>query len=281
MAKLLSYIPLPNNGAGIYNNYISNGVQHFDTDQYDGRVDYNLSTTTHLFGRYTIADFNNYSPAAYGNAGGGPSAFSFSGDSIDRNQSLAVGIDHSFSPNFITDARFGFYRYRIRVQPNDAGTTPAQDAGLPGLNTGSPSTTGMPAFYVQGNGGFNFGYALGVNQCNCPLKETENQFQWVDNWTKITGDHTIKFGADIRRSQQQRIPSDLHRSGEITFTDAVTGNPDIDNLAAGLASTGSGLGAYLLGLPATFGRYYTAYNYYPGLRETRIFLFAQDSWRIT
>jgi hypothetical protein len=281
MQNLLSLIPLPNNGSGIYNNYISDGVQKFDTDQYDGRVDYNLNSTTHIFSRYTIADYNNDAPAAYGAAGGGPSAFSFSGDSIDRNQSLAVGLDHTFSPSLITDGRFGFYRYRIRVEPNDAGTTPATDAGLPGLNTGSASTTGLPALYVTGNGGFNFGYGLGVNQCNCPLKETENQFQWVDNWTKISGDHTIKFGVDVRRAQQQRIPSDLHRSGEITFTDSVTGNPDVDNVAAGLASTGSGLASYLLGLPSTFGRYYTAYDYYPGLRETRLFLFVQDSWRIT
>jgi len=281
MQKLLSLIPLPNNGNGIYNNYISDGVQKFDTDQYDGRVDYNLNGSTHIFSRYTIADYNNDAPAAYGAAGGGPSAFSFSGDSIDRNQSLAIGLGHTFSPSLITDGRFGFYRYRIRVEPNDAGTTPATDAGLPGLNTGSASTTGLPAFYINGNGGFNFGYGLGVNQCNCPLKETENQFQWVDNWTKISGDHTIKFGVDVRRAQQQRIPSDLHRSGEITFTDSVTGNPDVDNIAAGLASTGSALASYLLGLPSTFGRYYTAYDYYPGLRETRLFLFVQDSWRIT
>ncbi len=281
MQKVLSLLPLPNNGSGVFNNYISDGVQRFDTDQYDGRVDYNWSTKTHFFGRYTLADYNNYAPAAFGDAGGGPSAFAFSGDSIDRNQSLAAGLDHTFSPTLVTDARFGFYRYRIRVQPNDAGTTPAQDAGLPGLNTGSPSTTGLPGFYVNGNGGFNFGYALGVNQCNCPLKETENQFQWVDNWTKITGNHTIKFGADIRRAQQQRIPSDLHRSGEINFNASETGDFGIDQLAAGSASTGSGLGSYLLGLPATFGRYYTAYNYYPGLRQTRTFFFAQDSWRVT
>src|ERR1700761_680795 len=250
MQKLLSLIPLPNAGNGIVNNFVSDGVQRFDTDQYDGRVDYNLSTKTRIFGRYTLADFNNYSPAAYGDAGGGPTAFSFSGDSIDRNQSLAIGLDHTFSPTLVTDARLGFYRYRIRVQPNDAGSTPATDAGLPGLNTGSASTTGLPAFYVNGSGGFNFGYGLGVNQCNCPLKETENQFQWVDNWTKISGDHTIKFGVDIRRAQQQRIPSDEHRSGQITFTDNVTGNPDIDNVAAGLVSTGSALASYLLGLPS-------------------------------
>ncbi|HLH02525.1 MAG TPA: TonB-dependent receptor [Bryobacteraceae bacterium] len=281
MQKLLSLVPPPNNGTSYYNNYIVGEVQRFDSDQYDGRVDYNLSTKTHLFGRYTLANFNNYSPAAFGDAGGGPSAFNFSGDSIDRNQSLALGLDHTFTPTLVTDARFGFYRYRIRVQPNDYGSTPAADAGLPGLNTGSPTTSGLPALYINGNGGFNFGYALGVNQCNCPLKETENHFQWVNNWTKISGDHTIKFGADIRRAQQQRIPSDLHRSGEINFNVSETGDFDVDQLTNGLASTGSGLASYLLGLPATFGRYYTAYDYYPGLRETRLFFFAQDSWRVT
>ncbi len=281
MQKLLSYIPLPNSGTGFFNNFITENVQRFDIDQYNGRVDYNLTANTHLFGRYTLANFNDYSPAAFGDAGGGPSAFNFSGDSIDRNQSLALGVDHTFSPTLVTDARFGFYRYRIRVQPNDAGSTPAEDAGIPGLNTGSPSTTGMPAFYVNGNGGFNFGYALSVNQCNCPLKETENQFQWVNNWTKIKGDHTIKFGADIRRAQQQRIPSDSHRSGEINFNASETGDFGVDQIAGGSASTGLGLGSYLLALPATFNRYYTAYDYYPGLRQTRLFFYAQDSWRVT
>jgi hypothetical protein len=134
---------------------------------------------------------------------------------------------------------------------------------------------------VQGDGGFNFGYALGVNQCNCPLKETENHFQWVNNWTKVSGNHTFKWGADIRRAQQQRIPSDSHRSGEITFADSTTGDAAIDQLAGGAASTGAGLASYLIGLPTTFSRYYTGSDYYPGLRETRLFFYGQDQWRVT
>ena len=30
--------------------------------------------------------------------------------------------------------------------------------------------------------------------------ESEQQFQFVNNWTRIAGNHTIKFGADIRRA---------------------------------------------------------------------------------
>jgi hypothetical protein len=280
-AALLAYLPLPNNGDGLVNNYISEGSQRFDTDQYNGRVDYNLSEKTHFFGRYTLANFNNYSPAAFGDVAGGPSAFGFSGDSVDRNQSLAVGLDHTFSPNLITDMRFGFFRYRIRVQPNDVGTTPASDAGIPGLNTGAVETSGMPAFTINGDGNFDFGYSLGVNQCNCPLRETENHFQWVNNWTKIVGNHSIKFGADIRRAQQQRIPSDSHRSGELAFNSSATGNADLDTFAGGLASTGLGLGSFLIGDVSTFGRYFTGSDYYPGLRQTRMFFYIQDQWRIT
>jgi hypothetical protein len=281
MAKLMNYLPMPNNGNEIFNNYISSGSQRFDSDQYDGRVDYSLHSDYHLFARYTLANFNNYSPAAFGDLAGGPSAFGFSGDSVDRNQSLAVGFDHALSTTLVTDARFGFYRYRIRVQPNDVGTTPASNAGLPGLNTGTPETSGMPAFYVNGNGGFDFGYALGVNQCNCPLKETENHFQWVNNWTKQLRNHSIKWGADIRRAQQQRIPSDSHRSGEISFNDSTTGNDVVDTTAKGAASTGAALASFLVGQPSSFSRYFTGAGYYPGLRQTRLFFFGQDSWRAT
>jgi hypothetical protein len=93
--------------------------------------------------------------------------------------------------------------------------------------------------------------------------------------------HSIKFGVDVRRAQQQRIPSDSHRSGEISFNDSTTGNPDVDNIAAGQASTGAALASFLLAEPASFSRYFTGSNYYPGLRQTRLFLFAQDSWRVT
>jgi hypothetical protein len=284
VSNLLKFIPLPNTNLGdIANNYIASGSEHFDSDQVDGRVDYNFSEKLHFFGRYTLADFTLSAPGAYGAEAGGPglNGIYFAGSSLDRNQSLALGATYTLSSTLITDFRFGFYRYRIRVEPNGVGTTPATDAGFPGLNLGTPETSGMPAFYIQGNGGFNFGYALNVNSCNCPLKQTENQFQWVNNWTKNRGNHTIQWGADFRRAQQQRIPSDSHRSGEMYFFDSITGSSDVDELTGGAASTGSALGAFLLGYPATFARYVTGNGYQPGLRQTRLFFYGQDTWRVT
>ena len=283
MQKLLANIPLPNFGAPgqIYNNFQATVPETSNGDEYDGRIDYNISDSLHLFGRYSLAPFVLRGPGAFGEIGGGPSPFNFAGDSSAQNQSLALGLTWSLSPSLIADFRFGFYRYRVNSLPNGYGTTPALDAGLQGLNRGAPDTSGMPAFYINGNGGFDFGYALGVNSCNCPLSETENQFQWVSNWTKQKGNHTIEWGADIRRAQQRRIDSSTHRAGEVTFTDSTTGSLDIDTLAAGSATTGAALASYLLGYPGSFVQQFTGPGLYPALRQTRLFFFGQDSWRVT
>lgn len=285
LTKIMGYLPSPNTGASgqIFNNYIAAGSEIYDIDQPDVRVDYNISQKASFFARYSLADFTIQAPAAFGAVAGGPSlgGLNFAGQSLDRNQSLALGLTYTVSPTLVGEFRFGTFRYRIRVEPFGAGTTPATDAGLPGLNLGTQDTSGMPAFYINGNGGFDFGYALGVNSCNCPLKETENQFDWITNWTKELGNHTIKWGAEIPRDEQQRVPSDEHRSGEITFTDSVTGNATVDALANGNATTGAALASFLLGQPSSFGRYFTGIGLYPGLRQTRIFLYGQDTWRVT
>jgi len=246
-------------------------------------VDYNISEKASFFGRYSLADFTIDAPAAFGTVAGGPAlnGLNFAGQSLDRNQSLALGLTYTFSPTLVGEVRFGTFRYRVRVEPFGVGTTPAAQAGLPGLNLGTAETSGMPAFYINGNGGFVFGYALSVNACNCPLKETENQFSWITNWTKEKGNHTIKWGAEIPRDEQQRVPSDNHRSGEITFNASVTGDAGVDSLANGNATTGAGVASFLLGQPNSFARYFTGIGFYPGLRETRIFLYAQDTWRVT
>jgi hypothetical protein len=217
---------------------------------------------------------------------GGPglNGIFFAGDAPARNQSIALGATYTLSSSLITDLRFGFYRYRIRVNPNGVGTTPASDAGIPGLNLGTDATSGMPAFYVNGNAGFSFGYALGINQCNCPLKETENHFQWVNNWTMTKGNHTLQWGVDLRRAQQQRIPSDAHRSGEISFGEGPTGSADVDAPNGDIVPdgpTGAGIASMFFGVPSSFSRYFTGLNYHAGLRQTRLFLYGQDSWRAT
>src|SRR5438445_1641263 len=139
MIQLLGLLPMPNFGApgDVANNFAAGFSEKFDSDQYDGRVDYNASEKIQFFGRYSIANFTKESPGAYGQLAGGPSAFHFAGSSLARNQSLALGWTYSLNRTLITDFRFGTYRYRVRVQPGGIGLYPATDAGLMGLNRGT------------------------------------------------------------------------------------------------------------------------------------------------
>ena len=272
---LLSYIPLPNiaGATGAAPNYTASGSGIVNWNSFDTRIDRYQTEKLHMFGRYSFLQVAQTNPGAFGLEAGGPtySTTAFSGAASLRDQSLAYGLDYVLRPNWLTDFRFGFFRYRVFVNPNGVGTSPAKDAGIPGLNLDSSYSSGMPAFYLQGTGGFNFGYALNVNSCNCPLNEQENEFQWVSNTTHNVGNHAIKFGVDVRFQQNLRVPSDSHRSGEITFSPTTTEGPN---------GGGLGLATFLLGDVSSFARY-VSNSTNAAERQKRLFTYVQDTWRIT
>lgn len=277
--KLLSLLPLPNLTPASPSdpNYAASGSEAFDSDQYDIRIDHFATDKLHYFGRYSLANFNKTSPPAFGIAGGPAlSGLNFAGKSDVRNQNGVWGLNYTLTPALLTDARFSFSRYRVKVLPLDYGQNAAEEAGLPGLNLPNRiDTSGLPELQVgnTSRGGFSEGFGLGNNQCNCPLIETENVLQFVDNWTKVRGNHTLKFGADVRRAINIRLPSDIHRSGTIQFNDAVTGNADVPG--SGLAPA-----SFLLGLPNYFQRFaQKATN--PHDYQWRMYYFIQDTWRVT
>ena len=157
-------------------------------------------------------------------------------------------------------------RYHVFDVPNGFGTHPAQDAGIPGLNLDNTYTSGMPYFNIPSpNDAYQLGYALGVNQCNCPLTQTEKQYQFIDNLSKTVGTHHFKVGADLRYAQNLRVPSDSHRAGELTFNAGVTGNV----ATVGASPTGGiGLATFLLGDVTNFARYRQQQHQCLGKSET-------------
>ncbi len=272
---LLAYIPLPNiaGATGAAPNYAASGAGIVNWNGFDTRIDRYQSEKLHMFGRYSLLAVTQTNPGAFGLEAGGPtySTTAFSGAASLRDQSLTYGIDYSITPRWLTDFRFGFFRYRVFVNPNGVGTSPAKDAGIPGLNLDNFYTSGMPAFYLSGTGGFNFGYALNANSCNCPLNEQENEFQWVSNTTHIFGNHSVKFGVDFRFQQNLRVPSDSHRSGEITFSPTTTEGPN---------GGGLGLASFLLGDVGSFARY-VSNSTNAAERQNRLFDYVEDTWRVT
>ena len=284
---LINLLPLPNNvdtglalaERGINNNFTAVGSEQFDSNQWDTRWDYFINEKSQLFGRYSEATFQKFAPGAFGGNIGGPALnnVNFAGSSDVGNRSMAIGYTRTITTTMVADVRFGYVRYRVNVLPTGLGTSPAKDAGVPGLNLDNYFTSGLPRFNANGDGGFDLGYSLGTNQCNCPLAQREQQYQFVGNVTKVVGNHSIKIGADLRRALNLRVPSDSHRAGELTFGNGYTGT-----VASAGASVQQGLGvaSFLLGGVTGFQRYVGS-STDASESQKRLFWYAQDTWRVT
>ncbi|HEX3738901.1 MAG TPA: TonB-dependent receptor [Terriglobales bacterium] len=277
-AKILALFPKPNvagTSNGTVNNYSASGAGPYSQNAFDTRIDFAASQSLQVFGRFSLDYFSlsgKGSLGALGGVGFGPGGLS--GSSIVHNYSLASGVTKTISNTLLTDFRFGYFKYNPRTNKPDAGSTPMTGFGIPNANLGDNFTSGLGEFDFNGNNGGTsdaFGDGLGVARCNCPLVESEQQFQFVNNWTKTHGNHTFKFGADIRYAENLRVPSDSNRTGVYNFTDGNTSN----NGTGGVA-----LASFLLGQVRSVSRYVsTSTN--AAERQKRMFYYGEDSWRIT
>ena len=271
--------PVAGTLTGVANNYTGSGSGPFNNNQWDERVDYTLSEKIHLFERFSRFTDTLVGGQLFGAAGGpGLGYNNYGGTSSGADDSLSLGADYAINSTLLTDFRFGYYRYNIADVKTDQNTAFASNVGIPGLNIGALSNTGgAPDFNVYSPGvagGNNFGDGLAVSRCNCPLIEREDQFQIVNNWTKIIRTHSIKIGADLRYARNLRVPSDSNRTGILNFTDGPTSDPALTN------SGGLGWATFALGQVPTFNRYVSSSTNAKEFQK-RDFFYLQDTWRAT
>ncbi|HEX6624878.1 MAG TPA: TonB-dependent receptor [Pyrinomonadaceae bacterium] len=270
--SVLTLIPAPTL-PGTVNNFTASGSELFDNDTFDVRIDYRAGDMLNIFGRYSFADYTRDGPSVFGQ-GGGRELVTLGGSSKVRNQSLALGFDYTLNNTTVLDMRFGWFKYKVNVLPVDFGESTSADLGIPGVNLDEFSS-GLSEFEVQGPGdlAFNAGSGLNTNRCNCPLDEDESQYQVVVNLSKLYGNHGLKFGVDLRRAKNLRVPSDEHRSGHFIFSPNRTANP------VGGAG-GIGTATFLIGDVTGFSRYVSTATD-AGERQWRHFYYGQDTWRAT
>ncbi|HKH97608.1 MAG TPA: TonB-dependent receptor [Candidatus Sulfotelmatobacter sp.] len=284
--KILGLLPAPNatgTNNGTVNNYSGSGSGSFNDYQYTGRVDYAVNQKLNIFGRYTHAHFKLSGAPVFGTAIGGPGTgpLGLAGQSLIQNYSLATGFDYTLSSSLLTDFRFGYFRYNPHSTKFDASTAAATALGLPGLNTSDPSTGGLPAMVFDqtvgtstlGSGSDGIGEGLNIGRCNCPLTEREQGLQFVNNWTKIIGNHQFKFGGDLRHANNLRVPSDANRTGILNFNHAGTSNGN---------TGGVDLATFLFGETTAFNRYVGSSTELTAMEaQNRYFFYGQDTWRAT
>ncbi len=262
---LLRALPAPNAGSvtAVANNYQNSGNGNDNGNQADIRLDDQAAAPLHAFARYDYSRFSLFGQPVFGAAGGaGFGLGNTTGTDTVQNQSAALGLDYALSSSLLTDVRFGFLDYHVSENKIDNGTAPAAADGLVNLNTGLLESSGSPSYNVTDGTLSNFG-----NQgCNCPLKESEQVFQFDNNWTMTAGNHSIRFGGDLRYALNLRDASDSNRAGQLTFSNTT--------------GAGSGIAAVLEGQVAQFQRF-DVYDPRAATRQKRGDFYAQDSWRVT
>ena len=289
IGKVLALFPSPNTGpsGAVNNNYVASGSGPFNQYAWDTREDWNAPHGIQVFGRFSFDWFNLSGKGGLGplgSAGFGPGTLN--GSSDVHNYSIAGGFNKAIGTKWLTDFRVGWFQYHPVTAYSDANQTPMSDFGFPGLNIpGEPNTNGLSGFLFPNNGGNGFNGALGNNgtgpyafgngltaaRCNCPLLERERQIQFVNNWTRLLGNHTIKFGADIRYATNLRVPSDQSRSGLLSFDQLGTGDGP---------SYGLGIATFLLGDVTQFQRFVSTTSNAIG-HQWRDSFYGQDSWRVS
>jgi Carboxypeptidase regulatory-like domain len=263
--KLLPYI-LPANGeiAGNGTGTFSSNAGKIDLNdnKFSGRLDANTGFGL-LSGYYYFDRFDRADPYWQSNA---PLYPGFSVDSKGQTHNINLGDTKTFGSASVNEFRLGYFRLNAKFnQPlGGKGTTLADlgfasgTGGAPGIFVGTPSVEGIPEI------DFN-NFVIGVP--SRPNQLVENIYQVLDNYSRVIGTHTVKFGGQYHYNQLEENLSNV-ANGNFFFGSNFSGQP---------SETGSDFVDFLLGAPASYvqGQSYPSYgrNFYFGL-------YAQDSWRI-
>jgi hypothetical protein len=251
---LVKYIPPPNSSevgepfyeTGAYNNVLRD-------DKGGARVDGN-SRAGMLSAYYFIDDYNQQCPYCFVSLPG------FNVLNVGRAQMVNLSDIKTQSATAVNELRLHYMRFATFSGEPEGGVGPSLSslgfvtgANTPGIVPIAPQYEGVP------NISFN-NFSFGVNAY--PLAQYNNTYQLLDNYSKVVGTHSIKFGGNVHFDQITQLPYGAN-NGSYAFDGSETGLDFAD---------------FLIGAPV----YYEQGQQAPLHSRSRYFgLYAQDSWRVT
>jgi hypothetical protein len=195
--------PLPNRNVP-FQNFVSSPVLSDDNDSFDARVDHHLNSRADLAFRYSFGNRNLFEPFT------GPTfaVVPGFGDSVRRrSQNAMAALTYVLTPNLVNETRGAFSRVASSVT-QQASVLNSQ-VGLPTI---SPRARDLGLSFISITGFSPLG-----DEGNNPQNSVTNVYQILNNTSYVHGDHLIKFGADIRITQQNAF-RDVESRGRLQFS---------------------------------------------------------------
>jgi hypothetical protein len=251
---LLHYIPEPNQAGNLF----STSAYNETLNDNKGALRFDANTNWGLVSAYYFLDnFTQNNP--YPTAQGGANVPGFNALNLGRAQLLNLGDTKTLSPTSVNEFRFSYLR-----DSNDLGR-PQGGLGVSlasqGFEVGA-NTPGIVALAPQNEGVENLvfnAYSIGTNTNE--LMQSNNTFQWLDNFSKVAGKHTLKFGGEFHLDQVNTHATAQFNGSFIFFG----------------TQTGSDFADFLLGAPTQYNQ--SQLQPFYG-RNQYLGLYAQDSWRL-
>ncbi|MDZ7640160.1 MAG: TonB-dependent receptor [Bryobacterales bacterium] len=271
-------VPLPNNGAGVVNNFVAAGSRMFDRYNYDFKTDYNVTETWRLWGKYSQMDADVTALPAFGQ-GIGPGIAGDPGTGNTPVKLVTVGTTASLSATTLIDGNFGWNNMDQTVTSVDYGNFVGQELGIPGTNdqTGSDIRySGTPAFSVDGYQGW------GLQQGWMPLFRNDTSWTGNSNVSMIKGNHNIRFGVDMVQHQLNHWQPEIDNPrGAFTFNQGLTANRTLTGTTASTSVTtpANAYAGYLLGQVSQTGKS-VQFQEMSG-REWQFGFYLRDRWQVT
>jgi len=194
--SLLALLPAPNvpssNGT---NNYFALLPFSKDTTSFDVKVDYVPGEKDRFSVRLSYQRPEVFQAPVFGVAGG-PAQSNFAGTGIQRTYSGGINYNHVFTPTLVSEFRAGVAYYNNIATPAGYGANTSANLGIPGVNL-DQITSGIVGIDVDNT--FFTGNPLIGFSASLPWTRAEANIDVANTWTKIIGNHTIKWGGDVRR----------------------------------------------------------------------------------
>jgi len=257
----LDLIPQPN---GPDNTLVTSAyAQRLRGDKGGIRIDQNTRFGT-FFAYYFADDYFLDSPFPNGGATVPAANFAYNATTAGRSQMINLGNTKNFGSFSVNEFRFSYVRNALAFTTakggvgsdfslSNLGFTTPWDQNTGGISAIQPSLEGVP--YITFND-----FAIGVPQVS--TRQYNNSFQVLDNFSKVIGTHSLRFGGQFHYDQinERNLAAE---NGQYDFT----GN-----------ETGIDFADFLIGAPNSLTQAS------PQLLDSRskyYALFAQDSWRAT
>jgi carboxypeptidase family protein/TonB-dependent receptor-like protein len=267
-SKLNSLIPAPTSSNTLGVNFEGSTVRAKDTDGFDTKIDHTFNDSHRLSFRYSQQKAVVDDPPQYGLAGG-PANGGFAGTGTTNTKSAGLNYTWLLSPTLISEFRIGLSRYRNDAYATDYGTKASDDVGIKGVNI-SDLTSGLVNIDISGYSNPIVGYSLSL-----PWIRFETNWNFVNNWTKTLGNHTLKTGWDYRFNRDGLLQTQVYSlRGQYRFRTGQTGRNGDSN--QGFANA---YAAFLLDLPNDFGR--DLVSAFPEYVQFPLFTYIQDKWQIS